>query len=350
MPHDHGHTHIDPESGDRRVSIAIWANGLLTVAQIVGGILSGSLALIADALHNFSDMASLVIAFVARKIARRPADERMTFGYGRIAARRGWAAILQVCDDGHADILRKRHACSLSALRMNEDLPRLPVDIIEREGCDLARPQSKPGQHHEDGVVPSPQSRGSITTVEDLLNLSGGQIGRQIGKPPSSDGRYAGGKIGVLQAAVIEISEKCAQRPAHLLCGCRASVPGVALNVQDDVFPADVAKIAGVGGTNLAQKAANDRLMGDDRPRRQPALLSQIVAEPRKYPILRSDRRLWCRCDHIRFAQHRQKPLQRRPVTRLEALLLPGSGQNMGVMRRVFCLRRSADHRELRPL
>ncbi|KIN69951.1 Cation efflux system protein [Sulfitobacter noctilucae] len=83
MPHD-GHAHIDPASGDRRVSVAIWANALLTVAQIVGGILSGSLALIADALHNFSDMASLVIAFAARKIARRPADERMTFGYGRI--------------------------------------------------------------------------------------------------------------------------------------------------------------------------------------------------------------------------------------------------------------------------
>ncbi|MGF7213768.1 cobalt-zinc-cadmium efflux system protein [Skermanella aerolata] len=84
MPHDHGHAHIDPKSGDRRVSIAIWANALLTIAQIVGGILSGSLALIADALHNFSDMASLVIAFAARKIARRPADARMTFGYGRI--------------------------------------------------------------------------------------------------------------------------------------------------------------------------------------------------------------------------------------------------------------------------
>ena len=84
MPHDHGHAHIDPQSGDRRVPIAIWANGLLTVAQIVGGILSGSLALIADALHNFSDMASLVIAFFARKIARRPADKRMTFGYGRV--------------------------------------------------------------------------------------------------------------------------------------------------------------------------------------------------------------------------------------------------------------------------
>ena len=84
MPHDHGHAHIDPESGDKRVAVAIWANGLLTVAQIAGGILSGSLALIADAIHNFSDMASLVIAFGARKIARRPADAKMTFGYGRV--------------------------------------------------------------------------------------------------------------------------------------------------------------------------------------------------------------------------------------------------------------------------
>ena len=86
MPHDHSHSHahLDPASGDRRVTLAIWANALLTVAQIVGGLLSGSLALIADALHNFSDMASLLIALVARRIARRPADERMTFGYGRI--------------------------------------------------------------------------------------------------------------------------------------------------------------------------------------------------------------------------------------------------------------------------
>jgi len=84
MSHDHGHAHLDPKSGDRRVAIAIWANGLLTVAQIIGGILSGSIALIADAIHNFSDMASLVIAFGARKISRRPADARMTFGYGRV--------------------------------------------------------------------------------------------------------------------------------------------------------------------------------------------------------------------------------------------------------------------------
>ncbi|MDP2411502.1 MAG: cation diffusion facilitator family transporter [Pseudolabrys sp.] len=75
---------MDPESGDKRVAIAIWANALLTIVQVVGGMLSGSLALVADALHNFSDMAALIIAFGARKIARRPADKSMTFGYGRV--------------------------------------------------------------------------------------------------------------------------------------------------------------------------------------------------------------------------------------------------------------------------
>lgn len=83
MSHHH-HVHIDPKDGDKRVAIAIWANGLLTIAQVIGGIMSGSLALIADAVHNFSDMASLIIAFAARKIARRPADPKMTFGYGRV--------------------------------------------------------------------------------------------------------------------------------------------------------------------------------------------------------------------------------------------------------------------------
>jgi cobalt-zinc-cadmium efflux system protein len=83
MGHGHHH-HVDPEAGDRRVFAAIAVNLGLTVAQIVGGIISGSLALIADALHNFSDAISLIIAFAARKIARRPRDADMTFGYGRV--------------------------------------------------------------------------------------------------------------------------------------------------------------------------------------------------------------------------------------------------------------------------
>jgi len=81
MPHDH--PPLPDEGGDRRLWIATGANILLTVAQIVAGLFSGSLALIADAIHNLSDAISLVLALVARRIARRPADAAMTFGYGR---------------------------------------------------------------------------------------------------------------------------------------------------------------------------------------------------------------------------------------------------------------------------
>lgn len=83
MGHGHHH-HVDPEAGDRRVFAAIAVNLGLTAAQILGGIVSGSLALIADALHNFSDAISLIIAFGARKIAQRPRNAKMTFGYGRV--------------------------------------------------------------------------------------------------------------------------------------------------------------------------------------------------------------------------------------------------------------------------
>lgn len=80
----HHHHHVDPEAGDARVFWAVIVNLVLTLAEVVGGILSGSLALIADAIHNLSDALSLVIAFIARKIARKHADASMTFGYERV--------------------------------------------------------------------------------------------------------------------------------------------------------------------------------------------------------------------------------------------------------------------------
>ena len=83
MPHDHHHHHIPAEGGDRNLWAAIGVNLFLTLAQIVAGVFSGSLALIADAVHNLSDAVSLVVALGARRIARRPADAAMTFGYGR---------------------------------------------------------------------------------------------------------------------------------------------------------------------------------------------------------------------------------------------------------------------------
>tara|TARA_R110002074_G_scaffold103980_9_gene224384 strand:+ start:856 stop:1758 length:903 start_codon:yes stop_codon:yes gene_type:complete len=85
MGHSHHH-HVDTDSGDARVAWAVAINLGLTVAQVIGGLIAGSLSLIADALHNFSDAIALIIAFSARKIARYPANAQMTFGYGRIEA------------------------------------------------------------------------------------------------------------------------------------------------------------------------------------------------------------------------------------------------------------------------
>jgi len=84
MSDRHHHHSIDVSQGDRRVGWAIAVNLILTLAQLIGGLLAGSLALIADALHNFSDVIALVFALAARRIARRHADAKMTFGYARV--------------------------------------------------------------------------------------------------------------------------------------------------------------------------------------------------------------------------------------------------------------------------
>lgn len=57
--------------------------GAFMVAEVIGGIVSGSLALLADAGHMFGDTGSLVLAWVAFRLARRPADRHRTFGYDR---------------------------------------------------------------------------------------------------------------------------------------------------------------------------------------------------------------------------------------------------------------------------
>jgi cobalt-zinc-cadmium efflux system protein len=81
MPHDHSHTH--EHTSDRRLVLALALNLLLTVVEVIAGLLSGSLALVADAVHNLSDCGSFVIALVARRIGRWPSDDLRTFGYRR---------------------------------------------------------------------------------------------------------------------------------------------------------------------------------------------------------------------------------------------------------------------------
>jgi len=84
--HDHsdgGHSHIP--KNERAIAIAAVLTGGFMIAEVAGGLISGSLALIADAGHMLTDFASLVLAWFAFRLARRPADWKRTYGYDRFS-------------------------------------------------------------------------------------------------------------------------------------------------------------------------------------------------------------------------------------------------------------------------
>jgi cobalt-zinc-cadmium efflux system protein len=78
--HHHGH-----EANERSVGIAALLTGGFMVAEIVGGLVAGSLALLADAGHMLTDFASLALAWLGFRLTRRPADWRRTYGFDRFA-------------------------------------------------------------------------------------------------------------------------------------------------------------------------------------------------------------------------------------------------------------------------
>ncbi len=79
--HSHSHTHSDLKG--RNLVISIILNIVITLAQVIGGLLSGSLSLLSDALHNFSDVISLIVSYIANKLSGKAASLQKTFGYKR---------------------------------------------------------------------------------------------------------------------------------------------------------------------------------------------------------------------------------------------------------------------------
>ena len=81
MGHDHNHHGVNTTSG--RLIITMLLNFVITIAQIIGGIISGSLALISDALHNFSDGIAVILSYIAIKLKQKDNSHRHTFGLKR---------------------------------------------------------------------------------------------------------------------------------------------------------------------------------------------------------------------------------------------------------------------------
>jgi len=82
--HDHAHTGLERGAEGRRLTWVLVITGLFMVAEVVGGIVSQSLALLADAGHMFTDVGALALSLVAMRLAQRPPSERKTYGYVRL--------------------------------------------------------------------------------------------------------------------------------------------------------------------------------------------------------------------------------------------------------------------------
>ena len=86
--HDHhhiedGHTHDVSSLSGRKIFWVTILNATITIAEIVGGLLSGSLALLSDAVHNLSDTVAIALSYYSNKIAQKPKDAKKTYGYQR---------------------------------------------------------------------------------------------------------------------------------------------------------------------------------------------------------------------------------------------------------------------------
>ncbi|MGB0258376.1 MAG: cation diffusion facilitator family transporter [Coraliomargarita sp.] len=83
MSHSHNHSHGTEDVSDKVLLWTVVVNLGLSVFEFVAGVISGSVALMADALHNTNDAGALLIAYIARKISKKGADAKYTFGYKR---------------------------------------------------------------------------------------------------------------------------------------------------------------------------------------------------------------------------------------------------------------------------
>ena len=75
------HKHVTVNG--KNLSITILLNIAITIAQVIGGLFSGSMALLSDAAHNFSDVLSLIVSYVAQKLSGRERTLMQTYGYKR---------------------------------------------------------------------------------------------------------------------------------------------------------------------------------------------------------------------------------------------------------------------------
>jgi len=82
--HEHGHDHLNQNRTERNLLFSVLLNFTVTLAEAIGGLISNSLALLSDALHNLGDTFAIFIAYLANLITKKDYSDKKTFGYKRI--------------------------------------------------------------------------------------------------------------------------------------------------------------------------------------------------------------------------------------------------------------------------
>ena len=81
--HHHHHHHEYHSKSGKYLGLVIFLNITITIAQTIGGLFAGSLALLSDALHNASDVFAMFISYIANRLGSQKATQKKTFGYKR---------------------------------------------------------------------------------------------------------------------------------------------------------------------------------------------------------------------------------------------------------------------------
>jgi cobalt-zinc-cadmium efflux system protein len=86
MHHHHGHSHVDNENEDsQRIGWAFWLNFIFTIIEFIGGWLTNSVAIMADAVHDLGDCLSIGLAWYLSKVGHKAATEKYSYGFKRLS-------------------------------------------------------------------------------------------------------------------------------------------------------------------------------------------------------------------------------------------------------------------------
>lgn len=121
--HQHDHDHHAHGASENRLLIALVLTAGFMLVEAVTGVLSGSLALLADASHMLTDSVSLGLAFAAVRISRRPADARRSYGYDRMQ-------VLAAFVNGVALLALSAWIIAEAVMRVMHPVPVLAVPML----------------------------------------------------------------------------------------------------------------------------------------------------------------------------------------------------------------------------